>query len=1402
MDFEKITNIEKYIGAHVNNLENKDLLISKINKNIKDGIFYEETRIHSKDQYVSDNKPLDVCKKIISLGQKTVCVTQLGVAFAIWDFKNLQEEFPDLKVIPGVEILYQENAKKDKNGLMVADKVMPMSHLVLHAMNDDGWKAISMAISNTQTEEGFCLFDNELLAKYFGKDSLGYNNVIVTTGGLNGPLANIYKTNSIAKEGIKKRKAYIEDISGGSITDDRINKLKNLIENVDDYRNELKEERKKYNKLANKKFTSKENKVKKYKENNNPKYEMAKEELEKEIKESNEAKYKLEDVKEKINKQNKRYSALNKELKELEKIIKKSSDDFEAINTYKAEISEIDVLDQRALDKLLFLKGVFGENNIYVEIQSHFDDNEEKIYSKIIETAKKCNLPLIATNDVHMLDDSDDELLKLSMIRSQENFVWVEPTKIDKELYFKTDEEMFDALSYFYDKDDVIESMLNTLVLVNRCNVDFKVKNHHPKFRDEQGRTSEEIFIDLIEKEIPNKFPDGLDNEHKERLNHEIKIMKDMGYVDYHLVVKDFNNYASEYDSIPFNKLNDAPIPLEELKKWKEERGYNKKIGISNGTGRGSAVGSLVCDLLNITHLDPLKYNLLFERFLNPERITMPDIDSDISRTIRPKVIKYIVNKYGEECVASIATEQSQGAKGSIRAAAKCLSLYENKDDLSAKNPQLKHQRLEDDIAKSVPDGFSDFNDIVDENKKTTLYDYLLKEYHGNKVALEIIRWAKLFEGVFTAYGSHAAGIVVTEGEPVSSIVPLRWNKDLKIYAVQCDKEQVEELGMLKFDLLGLKTVDIINDCLWEISKSGNIINVYDIPLDDKEVYENIYSKGFTNSVFQFESAGMKKMLKRFKPERFEDLIILNSMFRPGPLQFLDDVIDVKNGNKEISFLTDKLRPILEPTYGAITYQEQVMQIFQQLAGYTLGGADLVRRYMSKKKMEKLIKEKKAFIYGDSSRDIKGCVNNGIDEESANKLFEQMTDFAKYAFNKSHSAAYSFESYVTAWLKYHYPAEFLMSAMRWSEKLGTKDPLPGLVEEAKNFNIKVNLPDVNNSYENFSLLDGNIQFGLSKIKSVGKEADKIVKERKENGPYKNLKDFFERIYINKQALKNLVFAGAFDSFVKNRSSLLIVLSKLSDLSKSINNSKKKIHSLKEELLDAKDKEKINKKIEKEEFNLEKSRGELNNVIIPPDIKEDFGKKLSKEKELVGAYISSHPLDNYPDPSELENVDSIDSISEDTQTIAGIITDIRNSKRKSDGKPMAFLKVEDKTGVCDVNVFANSYQRCSDFIKVGAVVIINGYARIDTFNKSDDEKEYVFNANIMSFLEEKKPGLLLSVRSILTFHVYNEDKFIKKYKNDKGVDLFIHDKITNQIRKMKYKVDNSLLESGYDVNVCF
>ena len=281
-----------------------------------------------------------------------------------------------------------------------------------------------------------------------------------------------------------------------------------------------------------------------------------------------------------------------------------------------------------------------------------------------------------------------------------------------------------------------------------------------------------------------------------------------------------------------------------------------------------------------------------------------------------------------------------------------------------------------------------------------------------------------------------------------------------------------------------------------------------------------------------------------------------------------------------------------------------------------------------------------------------------------------------------------------------------------------------------------------------------------------------------------------------------MFAGAFDSFVKNRSSLLIVLSKLSDLSKSINNSKKKIHSLKEELLDAKDKEKINKKIEKEEFNLEKSRGELNNVIIPPDIKEDFGKKLSKEKELVGAYISSHPLDNYPDPIELENVDSIDSISEDTQTIAGIITDIRNSKRKSDGKPMAFLKVEDKTGVCDVNVFANSYQRCSDFIKVGAVVIINGYARIDTFNKSDDEKEYVFNANIMSFLEEKKPGLLLSVSSILIFHVYDEDEFIKKYKNDKGVDLFIHDKITNQIRKMKYKVDNSLLESGYDVNVCF
>ena len=404
----------------------------------------------------------------------------------------------------------------------------------------------------------------------------------------------------------------------------------------------------------------------------------------------------------------------------------------------------------------------------------------------------------------------------------------------------------------------------------------------------------------------------------------------DLRYVDYHLVVNDFNQYASEYDAIPFDKIPEAPLARNELLSWKKENGYEVPVGLTNGTGRGSAVGSLVCDLLGITHLDPMKYELLFERFLNPERVSMPDIDSDISRTVRPIVIEYVKQKYGEDCVAGIMTQNSQAPKGAVRIAAKSYGLYLHRHDYKD-NGAKKFLSLGDSIAKMVPEapGTSFDSAMTDASSDKTVYQYLLEAFASNPDAIKIIEWAKNIEGVFTAYGSHAAGIVITDGTPVSEIVPLRWNDKLSLYTTQCDMVVAEEIGMLKFDMLGLKTVDIINDTLWEMYKSGVVMDTNKLPLDDEDVYREIFAKGKTDSVFQFESNGMKQMLKQFKPENFEDLIILVSMFRPGPLQYLGDVIDVKHGRKPLTFLTPELEPILGATYGAITYQEQVMQIFQ-----------------------------------------------------------------------------------------------------------------------------------------------------------------------------------------------------------------------------------------------------------------------------------------------------------------------------------------------------------------------------------------------------------------------------------------------------------------------------------------
>lgn len=907
-----------------------------------------------------------------------------------------------------------------------------------------------------------------------------------------------------------------------------------------------------------------------------------------------------------------------------------------------------------------------------------------------------------------------------------------------------------------------------------------------------------------IEWRYPNGFPDC--DEYQERLNYEMEVIISMGYADYLLVVKDFLEYGRLLGFVPKNKIEEAPLTITELKEYIHKNGW-KNGGLRIGPGRGSAVGSLVCYLLGITALDPIKYGLLFERFLNPERVSMPDIDSDISATTRQKVIQYVQNKYGEKAVCGIMTTNAQAPKGAINIAAKYYGL---------KTYQTALTSLGREMAKMVPSDVGtsfltkvDDSGKVDPDGKFTLLEYMKEEYKHNTDALEILHWASVTEGCFTAYGAHAAGIVISDNDDVSDYLPLRWNSSSNMFTTQCDMVQTEENGLLKFDFLGLKTLDIITETLFMIeSDHGLIIDPLTIPLDDEKVFKTILSTGKTNSVFQLESAGMKNMLKRFKPTCFEDLIILVSMFRPGPMQYLDNVIDVKNGKEKMTFLCPELKPILGKTYGAIVYQEQVMQICQSLAGFTFGHADMVRRFMSKKKDDKLAHERESFI--------DGCINNGISKDIASELFDQMMDFAKYAFNKSHAAAYAFNAYVTAWLKCYYPAEFFASALNWAPD-GKK--IAGLMNEAKLCGVKVSCPDINNSAKEFCVVDGVINFGLSMVSGVKNHADDIIEERELNGPFLSVKDVCRRLKTPAY-MENLICAGAFDRFGKNREMLkdeVIALSKLvSDRANKLSFLKSAevvlpvVESLStEELIELQISSGVKPvikeattvaKLENKMKNAEKAIANIDNQISLIHIKEkpeDKLKRMNLEKEYLGIYVTEHPMD-YFDVPEKVGCDYIANAFDQTISVYGVITKLEIKHRKKDNAKFAVMEIEDRSGSMTVTMFSKSYSRYEKMIKENEVFIFEGNCVEDEFaNSSEDdgteeaEPVYKFIANDLKTATKKQSALLIEVPSYAVFHVDMEDTIREMYEDVNGKELYISDLATKQVRKALWRADDSI-----------
>ena len=886
---------------------------------------------------------------------------------------------------------------------------------------------------------------------------------------------------------------------------------------------------------------------------------------------------------------------------------------------------------------------IFGKGNFFLELQDHGIPEQQTVNQQLLRMHRETGIDLVATNDVHytMAEDAEphDVLLCLQTQKklSDENRMRYE----GGQYYVKSPEEMARLFPY------ALEALENTHRIAERCHVEIEFGvTKLPKYDVPDGLTSWEYLNKLCHKGLEERYQ-PVTEELKKRLDYELSTIKNMGYVDYFLIVWDFIKYARDND-------------------------------IMVGPGRGSAAGSLVAYTLGITQLDPIRYDLLFERFLNPERVSMPDIDVDFCFERRQEVIDYVRRKYGDDCVVQIVTFGTLAARGVIRDVGRVLD--------------MPYAQV-DTIAKMIP---QELNITID--KALGMNPELRKAYEEQDDIHRLIDLAKRLEGLPRHTSMHAAGVVISQKD-VSEYVPLSRAQDGSI-VTQFTMTTLEELGLLKMDFLGLRTLTVIQNAVKMVEKStGMLLDMQKIDYNDKKVLDSL-GTGRTDGVFQLESAGMKSFMKELKPQSLEDVIAGISLYRPGPMDFIPQYIRGKNRPDTIRYDCPQMEPILKPTYGCIVYQEQVMQIVRELAGYTLGRSDLVRRAMSKKKASVMAKERQNFVYGNVEEGVPGCIANGISEETANKIYDEMTDFAKYAFNKSHAAAYAVVSYQTAYLKYYYPVEFMAALMTSVVEMPNK--VAEYISVCRQMGIRILPPDINHGVYGFSVDNGAIRYALSAIKSIGRPViEGIVREREEHGEYTSLKTFIERNIdqINKRVVENLIKAGAMDCLEGNRNQKMTVYTQIID---SINQDKKHTMAGQLSLFDIASEE------DKKEFE----------IRMPQASEYPKETILTFEKEVLGIYLSGHPLERYRNMMEKMISAKTSDFQPDDETgipevydnqkviVGGMITD-KTIKYTKNNKVMAFLTVEDLVGTVEVVVFPRDYEKCQMFLNEDARLFIQG-----------------------------------------------------------------------------------------------
>lgn len=921
---------------------------------------------------------------------------------------------------------------------------------------------------------------------------------------------------------------------------------------------------------------------------------------------------------------------------------------------------------------------IFDRDHFYLEVQDHGIEVQKKVNDGLYKLAEELNIGLVATNDAHYLTKQDariqDVLMCIQMGKTVDD-----PTRMKfetQEFYIKDADEM---AALFPEHPEALE---NTVKIAERCQVEFEFGKYHlPEFDVPEGYTALQYLQKLCNEGFAARYPDD-DGTVRKRLQYEIDMITKMGFVDYFLIVSDFIGYA-------------------------------KRQGIPVGPGRGSAAGSVVSYCLGITDLDPIHYSLYFERFLNPERVSMPDIDVDFCYVRRPEVIEYVTNKYGKDHVAQIVTFGTMAARNAIRDVGRALSIPYNEVDV---------------VAKQVPNELH-----ITLDKALAINPELKKMYDEKPQVRELIDTARALEGMPRHASTHAAGVVITK-DPVDTYVPLARNDEQMV--TQFTMTTLEELGLLKMDFLGLRNLTVIADAEKMIRRHTPDFNIEKVDMGDKATYEML-GHGSTMGVFQLESAGITNVVTGLQPQSIEDITAVVALYRPGPMQSIPRYIECRHHPEKVTYKHPLLEPILKVTYGCMIYQEQVMQVFQSLAGYSLGKADMVRRAMSKKKMKELEKERINFIYGNEELGIDGAVKRGVPENIAASLFDEIMDFANYAFNKAHAVCYAVVSFRTAYLKCHYPREYMAALL--TSVLDSSDKISEYIQAAREMGISVLPPDVNESYDSFSVSGRDIRFGLAAVKGVGRSFMKqLVEEREAGGLFTSFQDFCERMYdreLNRRALESLIKAGAFDSMGYRRSQLIKIVNAVVD---AIAQSRRK-----------------NIEGQMDLFGMGNDAVQDTQIALP-DIPEVSKRELlSMEKETTGLYLSGHPMDEYRELAQKASAASIRRIIDDlsgenaspaykdgmTVRLACVITAVRLKSTKN-GSMMAYVTVEDESASIELVVFPRSLQQCGAYLTEDSAVLLTG--RIDA--REDEAPKVLLNeaqplteAAVGSMLAKENPG---------------------------------------------------------------